>query len=251
MITAIIIDDELNAREFLGKLIARYFSKKIGIVETCDSVKAGVEAIKLHQPDLVFLDIQMPQEKGFELFKYFNPIKFEVIFTTAYDKYAIEAIRLSAIDYLLKPINYVDLLSSINRLEKRKKQVNQQAKFELLLENMDTSNNVFNKVALPTQNGFELIKLNSIIYCKSDGNYCRVICTNEKEFLISKTLKFVEELIENDLFIRIHKTFLVNLNYVVKFDKVDELKVTLTNGEQLPVSVRKKEHFLNAILHKN
>jgi len=251
MISAIIIDDEHNAREFLTKLIGRYFAKKIVVVEACDSVKTGAEAIKRCQPDLVFLDIQMPNENGFALFNYFNPVNFEVIFTTAHNKYAIDAIRLSALDYLLKPINYVDLLSSIKRLEKRKKDLNQQTKIELLLENMDTSNTSFNKVALPTQNGFELIKLNSIIYCTSDSNYCRVVCNNEQEFLISKTLKFVEELIENDLFVRIHKSFLVNINYVVKYDKNDALKVTLTNGEQLPVSVRKKDQFLNAILHKN
>jgi two-component system LytT family response regulator len=251
MISAIIIDDELNAREFLMKLLARYFAKKIVVVATCDSVKDGVEAIKIYNPEMVFLDIQMPNEKGFELFKYFNPDKFEVIFTTAYDKYAINAIRHSALDYLLKPINYIDLLSSIKRFEKRKNDLNQKAKIELLLENMDTNNSSFNKIALPTQNGFELIKLNNIIYCTSDSNYCKIVCNNNKEILVSKTLKYVEELIVNELFVRIHKSFLVNLNYVVKFDKGDELKVTLANGEQLPVSVRKKEHFLNAILHKS
>lgn len=251
MISAVIIDDELNAREFLMKLLKRYFPKKIQVVETCDSVQSGLKAINLHQPDLVFLDIQMPEEKGFDLFRYFDPIKFEVIFTTAYDKYAINAIRHSALDYLLKPINYIDLLSSIKRFEKRKKDLNQKEKIEVLLENMDANNGSFNKIALPTQNGFELIKLNSIIYCTSDSNYCKIICNNDKEILVSKTLKYVEELIVNELFVRIHKSFLVNLNYVVKFDKGDELKVTLSNGEQLPVSVRKKEHFLNAILKKN
>lgn len=250
MITAIIIDDEQNAREFLHKLLNRYFPKKIIVLETCDSVQTGVQAINKHQPELVFLDIQMPNENGFGLFKYFNKVDFEVIFTTAYKDYAIDAIRHSALDYLLKPINFIDLLSTVKRYEEDKNNKNQQERISMLLENMNSDNGSYNKIALPTQNGYELLKINNIIYCQSDSNYCKVKCLDGKEFLMSKTLKFIEELLNNNLFIRIHKSYLVNLNYVVKFDKVDELMVTLTNGEQLPVSIRKKEQFLNAILHK-
>jgi len=250
MITAIIIDDEQNAREFLHKLLNRYFPKKIIVLETCDSVQTGVQAINKHQPELVFLDIQMPNENGFGLFKYFNKVDFEVIFTTAYKDYAIDAIRHSALDYLLKPINFIDLLSTVKRYEEDKNNKNQQERISMLLENMSSDNGSYNKIALPTQNGYELLKINNIIYCQSDSNYCKVKCLDGKEFLMSKTLKFIEELLNNNLFIRIHKSYLVNLNYVVKFDKVDELTVTLTNGEQLPVSIRKKEQFLNAILHK-
>jgi len=250
MTTAIIIDDELNASEFLSKLIKRYFSKKIIVVDRCSSIKEAIKAINYHKPELVFLDIQMPEENGFELFKYFDTINFQVIFTTAYKNFAIDAIRYSALDYLLKPINYIDLLSALRRFEKRKKLLDQKDKFELLLENLSTDNSSFNKIALPTQTGYELIKLNSILYCKSDSNYCIVYCVDGKEYLISKTLKYVEELIIEDYFIRTHKSYLVNLNYVVKYDKGDELKITLSNGEQVPVSVRKKEQFLHAILKK-
>jgi len=250
MITAIIIDDEQNAREFLHKLLNRYFPKKIIVLETCDSVQTGVQAINKHQPELVFLDIQMPNENGFGLFKYFNKVDFEVVFTTAYKDYAIDAIRHSALDYLLKPINFIDLLSTVKRYEEDKNNKNQQERISMLLENMSSDNGSYNKIALPTKNGYELLKINNIIYCQSDSNYCKVKCLDGKEFLMSKTLKFIEELLNNNLFIRIHKSYLVNLNYVVKFDKVDELTVTLTNGEQLPVSIRKKEQFLNAILHK-
>lgn len=250
MITAIIIDDEKNAREFLNKLINRYFEKTIFVLQKCDSVKTGVDAIKHHNPDIVFLDIQMPEENGFELFKYFDNINFEIIFTTAYKDYAIDAIRHSALDYLLKPINYIDLVSSIKRFETQRDTFNRQEKISMLLENLSSDNNSFNKIALPTQSGYELLKLNSILYCQSDNNYCKVICVDGKEFLLSKTLKYVEELLASKLFLRIHKSFLVNLNYIKKFDKIDDLKVTLTSGVQLPVSIRKKEHFLNAILNK-
>ncbi|SEB07331.1 two component transcriptional regulator, LytTR family [Flavobacterium gillisiae] len=250
MITAIIIDDEQNAREFLQKLLVRYFPKKIAVLEICDSVATGVEAINRFQPSLVFLDIQMPDENGFGLFKYFNKINFDVVFTTAYKDYAIDAIKHSALDYLLKPINYIDLLSTIKRFEENDKIHLQNERISLLLQNISSDNSSFNKIALPTQNGYELVKLNSIVYCQSDSNYCKIICADGKELLMAKTLKFVEELLNSDLFIRIHKSYLVNLNFVVNFVKGDELLITLINGEKLPVSFRKKEQFLNAILHK-
>jgi len=250
MITAIIIDDELNAREFLRKLILRYFSEKIVILTTCQSVEEGVKAINLYEPELIFLDIQMPNENGFELFKHFKSPNFNVIFTTAHKNFAIDAIRHSALDYLLKPINYIDVLSAIKRLETKNNFISQKSKIELLLENMNIDQGSFNKIALPTQQGYDLIQLNNIVYCQSESNYCKVFCMDGSEVLMAKTLKFVEELLGNKLFVRIHKSYLVNLNYVTKFDKVDDLKVTLTNGEQLPVSVRKKEQFINAILQK-
>lgn len=251
MINCIIIDDELNARNYLQKLINRHFSKKIIILDVCDSVQAGVKAINTHNPDIVFLDIQMPNENGFELFKYFDSVNFEVIYTTAHKDYAIDAIRYSALDYLLKPINFIDLLSAIKRFEQQKSEFIQHEKISLILENLSVDDKEFNKVALPTQYGYKLIKLNSILYCQSDSNYCKVYCIDGQEILLSKSLKYVEEKLANDLFFRTHKSFLVNLNYIIKYDKGDDLKITLTNGVELPVSVRKKEQFLNAILqHK-
>ena len=251
MIIAIIIDDEFNAREFLKKLITRYFSEKITVVDTCNSVSSGVQAIHKYQPDLVFLDIQMPKENGLELFSHFDETQFKVIFTTAYKEFAISAIKYAVLDYLLKPINYIDLLSAVKRFEAQKKTMLTKHNTETLLENMVNNDVTFNKVALPTHNGYELIKLNSILYCQSESNYCRVVCLDGREILLSKTLKYVEELITSNLFIRIHKSYLVNLNFVVSYDKTDELKIVLTNGVQLPVSIRKKDNFLNAILQKD
>ena len=227
MITAIIIDDEENARDFLYKLLTKYFDKKITVLEKCDSVKSGVDAINKYNPDIVFLDIQMPDEIGFELFKHFETVKFGVIFTTNYKVYAIDAIRHSALDYLIKPVNYIDLLSAIKRFETQRKNLKRQERISMLLENLSSDDGSFNKVALPTQNGL-------------DG----------KEFLLAKTLKYVEGLLSSELFLRVHKSYLVNINYITKFDKTDNLMLTLINGEQLPVSVRKKEQFLNAILKK-
>lgn len=250
MIRAIIIDDEQNAREFLQKLLFRYFPKKVTVLEICDSVAIGVEAINRLKPSLVFLDIEMPTENGFELFKYFNQISFDVIFTTSHKDFAIDAIKHAAFDYLLKPINYIDLVSTIKRLEENDRIDIQNVRVLEVLEHIGSDNSSFNKIALPTSNGYELFKLNAIIYCQSESNYCKIICVDGRELLIAKTLKFVEQLLNSDLFIRIHKSYLVNLNYVTKYDKADALLVTLVNGIKLPVSVRKKEQFLKAILHK-
>ena len=180
----------------------------------------------------------------------FETVKFGVIFTTNYKVYAIDAIRHSALDYLIKPVNYIDLLSAIKRFETQRKNLKRQERISMLLENLSSDDGSFNKVALPTQNGFELQKLSNILYCQSDSNYCKVICLDGKEFLLAKTLKYVEGLLSSELFLRVHKSYLVNINYITKFDKTDNLMLTLINGEQLPVSVRKKEQFLNAILKK-
>ena len=250
MITAIIIDDEHHAREFLHKLILRYFDKKVVVLDKCDSVKNGVIAINNHNPDLVFLDIQMPNENGFELFKQFDNIPFEVIFTTAHKNYAIDAIKHAAFDYLLKPINQIDLLSAIKRYEANRETLKREDRTSLLLENLSSSNGTFNKIALPTQSGYELVSINHILYCESDSNYCKVKCLDGKELLLAKTLKYIEGLINNPIFFRIHKSYLVNLNFIKSFDKINDYSIKLINGEDLPVSVRKKEPFLNAILKK-
>ncbi len=247
MIIAILIDDELYAQSFLQKLIERHFSNKIIVKETCNSIESGVLAIRTHKPDLVFLDLNMPDENGFALFRYFNAPDFEVIITSAYAEFAIEAIRHPVLDYLLKPISYFDLRKAIEIFETHKAQSNKQQE----IKNSSKKKKIlFNKIALPTQKGYELIELNTILFCRSESNYCNVVLTDGRELLIAKTLKYIENLISNDLFMRIHKSYLVNLNFVEAYYNKDGLKVTLTNGLQLPVSVRKKEQFLKAILPK-
>jgi len=250
MIKAIIIDDELNAREFLDKLLQRYFPSKFLVMAQCDSVDSGIEAIEQYSPDIVFLDIQMPNKNGFELFKNFKKIDFEVIFTTAYKDFAIEAIKCSALDYLLKPINYIDLLEAIKRYEEKASVHQSQQRISLLLENLGNDTLNFNKVVLPTENGYEFIKPNTILYCQADSNYCKIVFIDGKQLVLSKTLKHVEEVLPAEVFFRIHKSYLVNLNYITKFDKTNELFIRLTNGEQLPVSTRNKEKFINAVIQK-
>ena len=247
MIKAVIIDDEFNAQNLLEKTLHRYFPNKFNIVEKCNSVDSGVIAIKKYEPELVFLDIQMPEKNGFELFKYFELVKFEVIFTSAHDQFAIKAIKRSALDYLLKPINHIDLSEAIKKFENRTVGSIAQKKLSLLLENLNVNDQNVSKIAFPTLEGFELLHSNQILYCKAESNYCCIKKIDGATKTVTKTLKYVEEILPPTNFKRIHKTYVINLNYVVRYNKADKA-VELTNGEKLPVSFRKEEEFINAIL---
>ena len=251
MIKTIIVDDEYNAREFLEKLLTRYFPNKFLVLAKCESIDDAVVAIEEVKPDLVFLDIQMPEKNGFELFKEVKNITFEVIFTTAHAEFGIEAVKQGTLDYLLKPITYPDLLEALRRYERKAQKNAQFDKFSLLIENLDVGNAEYKKVAFPTDNGFELVKISSILYCEADSNYCSVYCLGGKKIMLAKTLKYVEEMLPANLFHRIHKSYLVNLNYVTRFDKNHDLTVQLANGLSLPVAIRQKENLINAILQKN
>lgn len=251
MFTAIIIEDERHPREFLEKLILRHFSDKMVILEAVDSVAKGVEAIKKYKTalDVVFLDIQMPEENGFELFKHISDVTFEVIFTTAFKDYAIDAIKFSAFDYLLKPINFMDLNATIKRLECKRDIKSNAIRVNTLLNNISSDALEYNKIAFPTQEGFVLEKIGNIMYCQAQSNYSLIKTNDKREILLSKTLKHIEEILPKRLFCRIHKSFLVNLNCVSSYSRADHI-LTLNSNEQLPVSVRKNEQLINAILNK-
>lgn len=250
MIKTIIIDDEYNASEFLEKMLRRYFPNKFHICKTCENIDDAVKAIEEHQPDLVFLDIQMPNKNGFELFKEIKEINFEVIFTTAHSEYAIDAIKRSALDYLLKPINYIDLLGAVNRFEQKNKKENQEKQLNILIENIDSGDTAHKKIAIATETGFEFVKFNTIIYLEAQNNYTKFNLTNGSSITTSKTLKHFEEILPSELFFRIHKSYLVNMNFIKRFTKGDEQFVELITGQQLPVSIRKKDEFINAITKK-
>ena len=246
MIKAVIIDDELNAQNLLEKTLHKYFPNRFNIVEKCVSVDAGVLAIRKYEPELVFLDIQMPEKNGFELFKYFDVVNFEVIFTTAYNQFAIKAIKRSALDYLLKPIDHMELAAAVKKFERKNAGNFAQKKLSLLLENLNVNDQNVSKIAFPTLEGFDLIHTNQILYCKADNNYCSIKKIDGFSMTASRTLKFVEEILPANCFQRIHKSYVINLNYVVRYHKGNK-EIELTNGEKLPVSFRKEEEFINAI----
>lgn len=247
MIKTIIVDDENNASEFLEKMLKRYFPNKFYVCDLCESIDDAIIAIKNHQPDLVFLDIQMPNKNGFELFKELKNPQFEVIFTTAHAEFAIEAIKKSALDYLLKPINYLDLLGAVTRFENKIKKENQQKQINVLLENIDSGEVAHKKMAISTDTGIEFVKYNAIVFLEAQNNYTKVNLVDGTSIIASKTLKYFDDLLPSELFFRIHKTYLINMNFVKRFFKIDDYLIELTTGQKLPISYRKKNEFIIAI----
>jgi two-component system LytT family response regulator len=247
MRTCIIIDDEKHAREALSKIIERYFNAKLKILYAADSVKEAVFAINKHNPDLVFLDIEMPEENGFKLFEYFDIYNFEVIFTTAYKQYAIDAIKFAALDYLLKPINYIDLRDVLTRLEKKQDKSSNAVQIEAFINNLNPDPGNFSKIALPTLDGFQLEKVNNIVYCQAEENYCKIFTNRNELILVARTLKSIEELLPVEIFFRIHKSYLVNMNYIKSYSKSEGYRVKLENGIELDVATRRNDDFVKAL----
>ena len=250
MIDTVIVDDSSTSRITLEKILDVHFRDIITIVASCGCVDTAKIAIEKFNPELVFLDIEMPNKNGFELLNELEVINFEVIITTSHPEYAIKALQVNAIDYLLKPINSIDLISAIERFE------NKLSKRELKLNNLISkkvslsSKDFLKKITLPTENGYEVLKINSIVYCEANSNYCRIICIDGRQILLAKTLKNVQELLPSVLFHRIHKSYLVNLNHIVRFNKNGTLEIELQNGKKLPVSHRQKDNFINAFKNK-
>jgi two-component system LytT family response regulator len=176
-------------------------------------------------------------------------INFEVIITTSHPEYAIKALQVNAVDYLLKPVNSVDLISAIERFENklsREQKINNLIPKEVSLSSKD----FLKKITIPTENGYEVLKINSIVYCEANSNYCRIICIDGRQILLAKTLKSVQELLPSVLFHRIHKSYLVNLNHIVRYNKNDSLEIELQNGKKLPVSHRQRDNFINVFKNK-
>ncbi|WP_400078129.1 LytR/AlgR family response regulator transcription factor [Winogradskyella sp. R77965] len=244
MIRAIIIDDEQDARDGLNLLVEK-FCPGVTIIATCESPEIGIEKILELQPNLVFLDIQMPQLSGFDLLEKIETIYFEVIFVTAFDKYAIKAIKFSALDYLLKPVEVDQLVSAVQRV--KEKQHSKSSNFKSLLNNVKQNAQKLERLAIPSDNEIILQKVSDIIYCEADSNYTVLHLADDKKITVSKTLKEFENILPEIDFCRIHHSTLVNLNHVVKYVKGEGGYVLVTGRRHLDVSRRKKDTFIQAL----
>lgn len=247
MVQCIIVDDELKSRESL-QILLEDFCNNVKVLALCQNVAEAIKAIETHQPDVVFLDIQMQRETGFDLLTKIGSINFEVIFTTAYSEYAIKAFKFSAIDYLLKPIDIEELKKSIEKVE-NKLVGNFSLRLEQLIQNLKPTTNQNYKLALPTSDGLIFIKIEDIIYCEASSNYTLIFTNDEKKHLVSRTLKEYEDLLSDHNFFRIHNSFLINLNCIKKYVRGEGGYVTMSNDVSLDVSKRKKESFLTKIGH--
>lgn len=246
MLQAIIIEDEKRSRETLNGLLKLY-CKNVNVVAEADGVQSGLDAIHKFRPDVIFLDIQMPDGSGFKLLESLGEINFDIIFTTAYDQYAIKAIKFSAIDYLLKPIFPDDLVVAVKKAEEKRDVRNTQKSVEVLLENINKPPAEPPKIILSTSDKINVVKVKDIIRCESDNYYTIYYFTNGKKLLVSKTLKENEELLREYNFIRPHKSHLINVMYIKSFLKQDGGYILMTDGSQVPVSRRKKEKIMEII----
>jgi two-component system LytT family response regulator len=242
MFKAVIIDDESKARNALKNLIEKHCSN-IAVIAEADCVKAGVDIIKEYEPDIAFLDVQMPDGTGFDLLEQIGDIDFKIIFASAYDKFAIQAFRFSAIDYLLKPVEPEMLIEACSRLTGDSKISEINKKLEVLLNNR----NSFEKIALPTLDGINFVKIKDIIRCESDNNYTNIFLNDGKKYIVSKTLKEFDEMLTPFNFFRIHKSHLINLNYLQRYNKGEGGYVIMEDGSELEVSRRRKEDFIRAL----
>lgn len=242
MLKAVIIDDEEMGREMLVHLLTEY-CPQVEVVGVCDAIAPGIEMLKASQPDVLFLDIKMPQGTGFDLLDRMAETDFEVIFTTAHADYAIKAFKVDAIDYLLKPIDPEELKAAVGKVEKLAKTSDQHGELKELLLKMNKKANV-DQIALPTSEGLSFIKTDHVIRCEADGAYTKAILEDGKELLFSKNLKELENLLSDKGFYRIHHSHLINLKHVRHFMKSGGGQVIMSDKSVVDISRRKREAFI-------
>jgi two-component system, LytTR family, response regulator len=246
MTRAIIIDDEEGSRETLNNLVSD-FLPDVEVVALAYSVETGKEAIKKFKPDLVFLDIQMQNETGFDLLETFREINFEIIFTTAYDHFAVKAFKFSALDYLLKPIDIEELKTAVEKAKKKRSYSNSSLQLNALLHNQKSLNNNFKKIALPTLEGLEFIQINNIIRFEADGAYTMIFLVTGEKMVVSKIIKEFEDMLSENHFFRPHQSHLINLHHMKKYVKGDGGYAVMSDNSNIPIARRKKDEFLKAL----
>lgn len=235
----IIVEDEQTSREILKNYLAKY-CPKVTVLGEAATIEEALILIRNNELDLVFLDVEMPYGNAFDLLEKVGNINFETIFVTAYNQYAIDALNNHASYYLLKPISIDELIKAVDYVIDVKTKENDLQNTVLIPKN-STENG---KITIPTQEGFEVLEIQDILYCKADDNYTHIFLKNDRKKLVSKTLKYFEEALKSSSFARIHKSYLVNVNYIVNYKKGKGGSVLLSNGKELSVSSSKKGELL-------
>lgn len=242
MIHGIIVDDEPHCSDALQELLVPH-AERIGIVAVCATAAEAIAAIGKHQPDVVFLDVQLGGKTGFDILKHVAPVTFQVVFTTAYEAYAVQAFRFSALDYLLKPIDRGDFDETMVRVYQHTHHQQLGRQLEVLLENLSAAGGP-KKITVPTTAGYRFLNTADIIHCRSDINYTHIHTVQGQQYTVAKTLKHFEELLTPHHFLRIHPSHLVNLKYVDRYVRGKGGTVTLVDGTSLEVSARRKDALL-------
>lgn len=243
---AVIVEDEKNSQELLKELISQYCDP-VKVVSVAGSVSEALEMIRLHEPELVFLDIQLPDGDGFQILEQLEDkeLSFDIIFTTAYDQYAMRAFKFAAADYLLKPIDIEELQLAVKKVSnKNGNEALDSSQIQTLISNIRNIEQPFKRIILPTSNGFTVVDPVNIIRCESDRNYTFIFLNDGRKILVSRTIKEYEEMLVDFNFFRIHQSHLINLAYLKNYTRGRGGYVELTDGTTLDVSARRKSEFL-------
>lgn len=243
MIKAIIIDDEKFARDNI-KSILLSCHKNVKVIGEAENVEQGIELLNKEKPDIIFLDVEMPDGTGFDLLKKIKEKDFKIIFTTAHESYAIEAIKFGAFDFLLKPFKTSELVESVNKLINEQLDQYYSLKFDAMFSNINNSQPGVKKIALKTAEKIHLVNIKDIIHCESENNYTHFFINDGKKILVSKSIKRFDEMLSEHGFMRVHQSHLINLNYIQHYDKQDGGYLVMTNSDRLPVSGQQKPYLL-------
>ncbi len=249
MIKTLVVEDESKSRSMLLTMIQKV-NPSLQIVGEAHNVKDGVEKIKTLKPDLVFLDVSMPDGTGFDLLEQVQGQKFDLIFATASDQHAIKAIKYSACDYLLKPIDIDELKTAIDKVLAKNSGSPNMDNLNFLIQQLKKADDNFQKITLPTGNAYEIVAIKDIVRCEADASYTTFYLLDKRKILVSFGLKHYEELLPSNEFIRVHHQHLINMNHVVRYLKEDGGYAVMVDGSKIELSRRKKDHFLEKLGNK-
>lgn len=243
---ALIVDDEIRARETIRQII-QLFCPQITDIAEADSVQTAIQSIMQRKPDILLLDIRLGAGSGFDVLRQCQTANLNVIFVTAYDEYAVKAFKVSAIDYLLKPIDPDDFIEAIEKAHQKVIKETLSERIDLFLHNISHKETPISKITLNTAENFYIVSIDTIVYCQADKNYTTFHVTNQAPIVVSKNLREYEELLPSIHFIRPHQSYLVNLQHVIRYEKGDKNHLVTTNNWTVPIALRRKDQVVQAL----